>query len=67
MRCPGGRLTWGIGSGWRWRRSIKMTGGPGGEAPWLARGPPKAGLAANFLIKQYYSQNIKILHIYIIT
>ena len=21
-------------------------GGPGGVAPWLARGPPKAGLAA---------------------
>ena len=21
--------------------------GPGGEAPWLARGPPKAGLAAS--------------------
>ena len=25
-------------------------GGPGGYAPWLARGPPKAGLAASNII-----------------
>ena len=38
----------GMGNGWRWRRgSVQVAGGPGGEAPWLARGPPKAGLAAS--------------------
>ena len=35
----------GVGSGWRW--SVKASGGPGRKAPWLARGPPKAGLAAS--------------------
>ena len=28
-------------------------GGPGGVAPWLARGPPKAGLAASKYIYIY--------------
>ena len=29
-------------------------GGPGGEAQWLARGPPKAGVASSKLLKQYF-------------
>ena len=36
-------MSWGAG----------RCGGPGGVAPWLARGPPKAGLAASAL---YYSK-----------
>ena len=48
-KCSGiGERVGGMGSGCRWRRgSVQVTGGPGGEAPWLARGPPKAGLAAS--------------------
>ena len=47
-----GERVGGMGSGWRWRRrSVQVTGGPGAQAPWLARGPPKAGLAASFLLK----------------
>ena len=43
-----GERVGGMGSSWRWRRgSVQVTGGPGGEDPWLARGPPKAGLAAS--------------------
>ena len=42
----------GMRSGWRWRRgSVQMTGGPGGETPWLARGPSKADLAASIFHK----------------
>ena len=42
-------VEWGAGWGFR--------GGSGGEgpegiAPWLARGPPKAGLATSFIIKK---------------
>ena len=46
-----GERVGGMGSAWRWRRgSVQVTGGLGGEAPWLARGPPKAGLAASIYI-----------------
>ena len=31
----------------REERECSSDGGPGGEAPWLARGPPKVGLAAS--------------------
>ena len=49
-----GKRVGGVGSGWRWRRgSIQVTGSPGGEAPWLARGPPKAGLIASISIKSF--------------
>ena len=33
--------------------SVLVTGGAGGEAPWLARGPPKAGVAASI-----YTHNV---------
>ena len=48
-----GERVGGMESGWRWRRgSVQVTGGSRGEAPSLERGPPKAGLAASYLIKQ---------------
>ena len=44
----------GCGGGMGWRMCSGVQGdagvgceGPGGVAPWLARGPPKAGLAAS--------------------
>ena len=33
------------------KRECSSDGGPGAGAPWLSRGPPKAGLAASFLLK----------------
>ena len=36
-------------------------GGPGGVTPWLARGPPKAGLAASYVyILIYYLIEINL-------
>ena len=32
------------------RGGVQATRGPGGEAPWLARGLPKAGLAGSIYI-----------------
>ena len=50
-----GERVGGIGSGWRWRReSVHVTGGPEGEAPLLARGPPKACLAASYNYSHRY-------------
>ena len=45
----------GGGMGWRVCSGVQGDagagcGGPGGVAPWLARGAPKAGLAASFYI-----------------
>ena len=52
-----GERVGGIRSGWRWRRgSVQVTEGPGGEAPRLARGPPKAGLAGSIY---YYNDPLK--------
>ena len=48
-----GERVGGVVSGWRWKRgSVQVTGGPGGEAPWLVRSSPKADILASLSIKQ---------------
>ena len=58
-----------MGCGMRWRVCSGVQGdagagcgGPGGVAPWLARGPQKAGLAASYIyILQERKQNMNKL------
>ena len=44
----GGGMGWRVCSGVQGDAGVGC-GGPGGVAPWLARGPPKAGLAASHI------------------
>ena len=44
---------WCGGEWWRGEGSGSERGDPGGEAPWAARAPPKAGVAASCFIKTF--------------
>ena len=47
----GGGMGWRVCSGVQGDAGVEGVGVQGGVAPWLARGPPKTGLAASILIK----------------